>query len=94
MSKLFNLTRLCPIVQDVYPDSLHVAPNVLLTPFRNVENVRRRHISYMGGVSFENVGLLTSAITFSRRSSGATINNGMLRFGCIEIRSESRNNPE
>src|SRR5437016_5242492 len=39
-------------------------------------------------------GLLTSAKTFSRRSSGATRKRGMFRFGCIAIRSAILKRPE
>jgi len=61
---------------------------------RRVSNEMNRQTSTMGGESRAKVGRLTSLITFSRRSSGATMNNGMLRFGCIASRSDILNSPE
>jgi len=45
----------------------------------NVEKGMQRHISYLGGESLENLGLLTSAITISRRSFGDTMKSGLCR---------------
>jgi hypothetical protein len=61
---------------------------------RSVENDMKLHIRFIGGVRREKVGLFTSAITLSRRSSGATRYNGMLRLGCMVIRSDILSNPE
>src|SRR5579859_7518817 len=61
---------------------------------RSRENDMYRQIRVKGGDSREKVGRLTSVITLSRRSSGATRYSGMLRLGCMDTRSDIRKSPE
>jgi hypothetical protein len=56
--------------------------------------VKRNVTTNLRQSRLEKVGRFTSANTFSLRSSGATRNKGILRFGCIATRSAILNKPE
>src|SRR6266446_5437514 len=61
-----------------------------LRRMRRSEKEMNRHTSKRGGDRRLKVGRLTSSITFCLRSSGATRYKGILRFGCMAMRSDIR----